>query len=103
MGPLAADRQAAAMTQPAIAAEVHQTLDVHAGLAAKIALNEIVAVDNFADLQDLLVAQLGNPAIIGNLHLLQDVSRILLADAMDILERDQHALVSRDIHAGNTG
>src|SRR4051794_15630060 len=103
MGALTAHRQSAAMTQAAIAAEIHQTLDVHAGLATQVAFDQIVAVDHFADLQHFLIAQLRHAAIIGNLDLLQDVGRILLADAMDVLERDQDALVGRNIHAGNTG
>src|SRR3954465_10564423 len=36
MGALAAHRQAAAMTKAAIATKIHQTLDVHAGLATKV-------------------------------------------------------------------
>src|SRR5882762_4487103 len=103
VGALAAHRQAAAMTQAAIAAEVHQALDVDAGLATQIALDHIVAVDHFADLQHFLIAQLRHPAVIGNLDLLQDLGSVSLADAMDVLERDQDALVGRDIHAGNTG
>src|SRR6202048_2347086 len=103
MGALTAHRQSAAMTQAAIAAEIHQTLDVHAGLATQVAFDQVVAVDHFTDLQHFLIAQLRHAAIIGNLDLLEDVGRILLADAMDVLERDQDALVGRDIHAGNTG
>src|SRR4030081_1483581 len=103
MGALTAHRQSAAMTQAAIAAEIHQTLDVHAGLATQVAFDQIVAVDHFTNLQHFLIAQLRNAAIIRNLDLLQDVGRILLADAMDVLERDQHALVGRNIHTGNTG
>src|SRR6266704_1288430 len=103
VGTLTAHRQSAAMTQAAIAAEVHQTLDVHAGLASQIAFDQIVAVDHFADLQHFLVAELVDPTVIRNLDLLHDVGRILLANAMDVLERDQDALVGRDIHAGNTG
>src|SRR3979411_2719350 len=103
VGTRAAHREAAAMAQAAIAAEIHQTLDVDAGLATQIAFDQIVAVDHFAYLQHFLVAQLRHAAIIGNLDLLQDVGRILLADAMDVLERDQDALVGRNIHAGNTG
>jgi hypothetical protein len=56
VGALAAHRQTATMTQAAIAAEVHQTLDVDADFTAKIALDQIVAVDDFADLQNFLVA-----------------------------------------------
>src|SRR5438270_792193 len=103
VGALAAHRQAAAMTQAAIAAEVHQALDVHAGLAAQVAFDHIVAIDHFTNLQHFLIAQLRHPALAGNLDLLHDLGGFLLADAMDILKRDQHALVGRDIHAGNTG
>src|SRR5260370_42613856 len=103
MGTLATHRQSAAMTQAAIAAEIHQTLDVHAGLTPQVTFDHIVAVDHFTNLQHFLIAQLRDPAIIGNLDLLQDVGGIPLADAMDVLERDEHTLVGRDIHAGHTG
>ena len=55
--------RSAAMAQAAIAAEIHQTLDVHAGLATQVAFDQIVAVDHFADLQHFLVAQLDDAAI----------------------------------------
>src|SRR5712671_3599493 len=103
MGTLTAHRQSAAMTKTAIAAEVHQTLDVHARLATQVAFDQIIAIDHFTDLQHFLVAQLRHAAVIGNLDLLQNLGRIPLADAMDVLERDQDALVGRNIHAGNTG
>src|SRR5579871_3526788 len=103
MSALAAHRQPAPMTQAAIASEVHQPLDVDAGLATKIALDDVVAVDHFADLQHFLIAQLADTAILRNLHLLHDLARALRADAMDVLKRDQHALIGRNIHAGNTG
>src|SRR6202040_3595583 len=96
-------RQPTAMAKAAVAAEVHQTLDVHACLATKIALDHVVAVDHFADLQHFLVAQLIDTTVSRNLDLLHDVGRMLLADAMDVLEGDQHALVGRDIHTGDTG
>src|SRR5882757_5300498 len=103
MGALTAHRQSAAMTQAAIAAEVHQTLDVYAGVTPQVAFDHIVAVDHLTNLQHFLIAQLRDPTVIGNLDLLQDFGRILLADAVDVLERDQHALVGRNVHAGNTG
>src|SRR5690348_837268 len=93
VGTLAAHRQAAAMTQAAIAAEVHQPLDVDAGLAAKIALDDIVAVDHFADLQHLSVAELADATIQRDLHFLHDVPGALFADPMDVLERNEDALV----------
>ena len=74
-----------------------------AQVAAEIAFDDKVAVDHFADLQDFLVAQLADAAILGDFDLLHDVGRDLRADAVDILKRDQHALVGGDVHAGNTG
>ena len=55
----------AAMTQPAVAAEIHQSLDVHGDFAPQIALDHIVAVDHFAQLKHFLIGQLGYPARIG--------------------------------------
>ena len=44
MGPLTAHRQATAMAQPAITAEIHQTLDVHRHFAPAIALDHAIPV-----------------------------------------------------------
>src|SRR5690242_21762904 len=63
VGALAAHRQAATMTQAAIAAEVHQPLDVDTGLATQIALDDVVAVDHFADLQHFRIAQLADTTV----------------------------------------
>jgi hypothetical protein len=49
---LSADRQLATMTQAAVAAQIHQTLDVHRGVAAKVAFHHIIAVNRLANLQD---------------------------------------------------
>src|SRR5262249_16007846 len=46
---LAADREALAVPQPAIAAEVHEALDVHRHFAAQVALDRVAAVDLLAD------------------------------------------------------
>src|SRR3569623_1168469 len=57
VGALTAHRQAATMAQAAIAAEVHQTLDVDTDFTTQVALDEIVAVDHYADLEHLGVAE----------------------------------------------
>src|SRR3546814_8023487 len=49
LGALAAHRQALAVAQAAVAAEVHQALDVHGHVAAQVALDHVVAVDGLAD------------------------------------------------------
>ena len=50
-GALAAHRQATAMTQAAVAAQIHQSLDVHGNFAPQIALDAELTVDQFADAQ----------------------------------------------------
>ena len=45
------------MAKPAVAGEVHQPLDVHRGLAAKVALDREVLVDRLADVQHFLVGE----------------------------------------------
>ena len=51
------------MAQAAIAAEIHQPLDVHGDLAPEVALDDIVAVDGLADLQHLGIGQLVHAAL----------------------------------------
>src|ERR1041384_1570197 len=55
---LTTNRQALAMPQAAIAAQVHQPLDVHRHFAPQVAFDHVVAVDHFANLQHLGVGEL---------------------------------------------
>src|SRR5262249_17337754 len=59
---LAAYRQTLAMAQAAIAAKVHQPLDVHCDNASQVALDPVVAVDHLADPDNLVVGQLVHAA-----------------------------------------
>src|ERR1700759_5168260 len=52
---LTVDRQALTMTQAAIRTEVHKAFDVHRHFAAQIAFDEVIAVDGFTDLDDLVL------------------------------------------------
>src|SRR3546814_6377409 len=74
LGALAAHRQALAVAQAAVAAEVHQALDVHGHVAAQVALDHVVAVDGLADAGDLVIGQLVHPARLRNAHLAADRS-----------------------------
>ena len=89
----------AAMAQAAIAAQIHQPLDVHGHFAAQVALDHEVAVDRLADLQHLSVGQLVHAPLVGDADLGADVLRELGTDAMDILQRDHHALLRRYVNA----
>src|SRR4029079_4040063 len=82
---LAAHRQRAAMTQAAIAAQIHQPLDVHRHFAAQVTLNLVVAVDRLADLQHLRVGQLVDPPLRRDADLLHDLGGKFRSDALDIL------------------
>lgn len=103
VGALTTDRQTAAMTQATVTTKVHQALDVNTRLATQIALNDIIAVNHLADLQDFLVCQLIDAALLRDLHLLYDISGDPRADTMNILQCNQHTLIGGNIYAGNTG
>src|SRR5262245_36467300 len=100
---LAADGQRAAMAQTPVAAEVHQALDVHRNFAAQVAFDLVVAVNGFADLQHFSVGQLVHTAFRRNADLLHDLRSEFCPDAMDILQRDDDALVRRNVDASYTG
>src|SRR5580698_4213556 len=58
VGALSVDREAAAVTEAAVAAEVHQALDVHLHFATKIALDLVVGLEELSDLLDVVLGQL---------------------------------------------
>src|SRR3954468_7056707 len=95
-------RETFSVTQPSIAAEVHQSLDVHRHFATQIAFDQKVAVDHFADLQDFLVGELRHPASGVEMHLVHALLGLLLPDAMDVLQRYHDALVGWNVHASDT-
>ena len=91
-----------AMAQAAVAAEIHQPLDVHRHFAPQIALDRVVAVDRLADADDLVVGQrvdAPRPAIP---DFPQDLLGLRRADAVDVVQRDHHPLGGRNVHAGDT-
>src|SRR6188508_1089806 len=102
MGALATHRKATPMTQAAITAEIHQTLDVELDFATQIAFDHIVTVDHFADVKHFLVGELRDAALPRNAQLFHDLAGLLLADPMDILQRDHDALVGRKIDTRDT-
>ena len=90
------------MPQPTIVAEIHEPLDVHRHVAAQITLHDVVAVDGLTDLDDFRVSQFVDATLDRNPDLRANVFGELVADPMDVLKRDHHALVRRDIDASNT-
>src|SRR3954452_13083219 len=102
VGALATDRKAPAMAKPAVAGEVHQPLDVHRGLTAKVALDAVILVDRFADVDDFLVREVLDPLFRSDAKLTDNVLGRGAADSVDIGKRDFDALVGGDIAPGNT-
>src|SRR3546814_6173799 len=102
MRALPTNGKALAMAQPAIASEVHQALDVHRSLAAQVTFYGMVGVNGFADLQHFGVRKILNAAAMINAQLVCDLKGLGASNAMDVGERDNHALVGRDINARNT-
>src|SRR6516164_2840504 len=102
MGALSAHRKSAPVAQAAIAAEIHQPLDIHGDFAPQIALDDVIAVDHLAQLQDFLIGKLRYPARLGDRNFPKDFVSLSAADAIDILERDNDALVGRQVNASDT-
>src|ERR1700742_3607559 len=63
VGALAADGQALAVAEAAIAGQVHQPLDVHRRLAAEVALHIVLGVDRLAQVEDLLIGEFLDPPL----------------------------------------
>src|SRR6478609_9495248 len=91
------------MTQPPVAPQVHQPLDIHGDLAPEVAFHDVVAVDHVAYLQALLVGQLSSPPLFRNSYFRHDFVGLLGPDPMDILQCNNDALIGRYINAGDAG
>src|SRR5690606_27249218 len=100
-GALAAHRQAAPMAQAAIAAEVHQPLDVHRHLAAQIALDGEPA-DLGTNLLHLGVGQVLHLGGTGDAGGRADALGRGAADTVDRGQPDLDVLLVRDIDIGYT-
>src|SRR6185436_4176030 len=102
MRALTAHRKPAPVTQAPIAAEIHQPLDVKLDFTPQIALDHVVAVDHLADMQHFLVGELRHAPLRRKAQLFHDLAGLLLADPMDILQRDNDALVGRKVDTRDT-
>src|SRR4029077_4780278 len=99
---LAAHGQAATMAQAAVAADLHQALDVLRALAAQVALDRHLVVDAVTQLGNLVLGQVTHVRVGADAELVEDVVRRRPADAVDVREADLDALVERDVDPGDT-
>ncbi len=72
MRALAANRQRTTMTQTAVAAQVHQALDIHRNFTTQVTFDLVVSIDCFADLKDFSIRQLVNATIVSDADLRYD-------------------------------
>src|SRR5260221_13724288 len=98
--PLSAHRQSAQMPDAPVTLDALQPLQIHAQLAAKIALNHILPVLDRVDyLRHLLLIQVLGPDARINLGLFQDDLRVDRADAVNITKRDVDSLSAGNFHS----
>jgi hypothetical protein len=98
---LATDRQAAAVTEAAVAAEVHQALDVHLDLATEIALDAVLGLEQLADALDLVLGEILGLLVLGDPCLLADLLREGAADSVEVRKRVRDVLVAGEVDACN--
>jgi hypothetical protein len=94
--------EALAVTEAAVAAEVHQALDVHLHFAAQIAFDLVFRLEELADLLDVAFRQLFGLLRRIDACLLADIERGLLADAVQVRKRVRDVLVVGEVDACNT-
>src|SRR5205814_8606131 len=99
---LAADRQSAAMSHAAIAADFHQPLDVHRDFLAQIALHAPLFFDDAADLAHVLLGQILHAHVGAHARAGEDPVRADPPDPVDVGQTDLHPLGAWEIDAGNS-
>ncbi len=83
------------MPKPAIAAYVHEPLDVHGQLFPQITLDSAVRVDSLRDVRDLLLCELLHSDLGSDIYFLQDGGRSYATDAEDVSQSDVDSLLPR--------
>jgi hypothetical protein len=102
VGALPADWQLPAVPKPAIAAKVHQPLDMGRNFPAKIAFDHVIAVNCLANLQHLRVCEFVHAALRGNIDPRANFLGFRRTDAVNISQRDDDPLVGWNIDARDT-
>jgi hypothetical protein len=102
LGPLAAEGQAETVTDAALATNVHQALDVHLDLRAKLTFNANLG-DDFADFGDFVVVPVLDALVLGDSGLGENFRGAGASDAVDVGQGNYSSLVPGDVDTGDTG
>src|ERR1051325_6786915 len=92
---LSPNRQTFAMAQPAVCSDIDEPFDVQRDFFAQIPLDLMVAVDNFTQLHNLVLAKVFHANRALDPGFLQNVRRRGTADPENIRQPDVHPLLSR--------
>src|SRR5207249_3755293 len=103
LGSLAADGQVAAVTHPAVRADLDEPLDVEGDLTAEVAFDLVATVDQLAQPVDLLLGQVAHPRVRVDVGLGEDLLGGRQADPEDVGQGDLDPLLARDVDTGNAG
>src|SRR5690606_34296821 len=99
LGALTTDGHAAAVAQALVVADLNLAADVCLNLAAQVALDGEVGFDVVTDGDELLVGCILDAQVRAHASGGQDLLGTGTADAVDVGERDLHALFARDVDA----
>ena len=102
MSALSTNWKTTAVTNPAIAADVHESLDVHRDLGAQRTFDAEVLFDRLTKLVGISVGEIANTLLGVHASRLQNPSRQRAADAENVGETDLDLLFTREIYASNT-
>jgi hypothetical protein len=89
------------VAQPAIAAEIHQPLDVHRDLTPKIALDRVIAINQLAHTQHLVIGQLMHAPLDWNADPAAYLERLGAPYAMYVGKPDRGSFLVGYIHASD--
>src|SRR5205823_5929761 len=103
LGALAADRQAAAVADAPVAADVAQPRDVLLDLPAQLALDRVLTVQDRRQPGQVVVGQLAGRPLRVDAGLAAQPQRGRRADPVQVTQRNVRRLVRRDVNTQDTG
>ena len=86
------------MTNPAVAANFNQTLDIESGVAAKVAFHAAVVFDILSQFRGIVFRHIAHAQVGVNAGVLADIGSGLAADPVDISQGNFNAFVSGQVN-----
>ena len=86
LGALTTDRETDTMTDPAIATDVHQSLDVHLDGRTELTLNLVFLIDEVTDKCHLLIVPVSDLDVVVDTALVEDFPGAAAADTINVGE-----------------